>query len=210
MSLVFRGKATHHLIIWSPDDECLHVNKKKFGDFKTLSQVHSMSVVLDLYTCDQMVAGLKEKVAGWPVVLKDMVPCPTNQPTEEAEPEPEPETAAGEAEPEAVTAPAEEDETEAEAEATPAETTESTPSPEPVTAEPESTPDPTPATDAPAETPAASDGGYLSVAGYAHLFPDINKSQADSTCPSQSTVHLITAYRYARGQRRWYVPLQAP
>lgn len=68
LTLVFRGRATHHLLVKSPDSQCWTINKKQFGSCQMLTEVVSL---------------LREPVAGWPVVLSTEISNP--DPSESSE-----------------------------------------------------------------------------------------------------------------------------
>ena len=83
MALLFREKPTHHLIT-KGDDGFLTVNKKKFGECKTLHEVclkfQIIGNFLSYFT--QVVTYLSVQRPGWPVLLT----TPINDPSKAAPP----------------------------------------------------------------------------------------------------------------------------
>ena len=58
MTVVYKGKQTHHLIAQDDDTKKMTVGKKSYGDFDSL---------------EGLIEGLRGSVPGWPVPLKDYV-----------------------------------------------------------------------------------------------------------------------------------------
>lgn len=59
MTVVFKGRATHHLVKINPETGHYTINKKKYGEFNKL---------------EGLIDYLHGKVPGWPVLLTDSVP----------------------------------------------------------------------------------------------------------------------------------------
>lgn len=94
--VVYKGKPTHHLMAKNPDTGIFMINKKSFGDFKTMPA---------------LVERLQKPAPGWPVPLTNPVSNGEEPAAEPEAPEPEPDAAVEEpkqaaAEPAATQAPA--------------------------------------------------------------------------------------------------------